>query len=273
MKPLRENSGQCKTNEAEPSGKWDEGRLFVKGFHDLLYDSRLRIGDAAVWQVMRDLANRNNHQCHASVATLCALVGISKNALIPARKRLVKAGWCKAKAQWNDTKIFTILLSKDAAQYSRKGKTDANEIPEKGILEGSKGESNKIELFKKMLPSLVRRVPFRGIVIGTDFIEPKTMTALYRGLLPWLIQKFDSLEQVEEWVAAWIDYYSKPKDALDKFDGRASSLVQFASRATHYTVGIEAYIKQRKPERKVVPMNTAELDAALGETEKDSFRR
>ena len=249
---------------------WDSGKLFVKGYHDLLYDSRLRNGDAEVWQVMRDLANRKNHQCRASVATLCARLGISKNALIPARKRLLKAGWCEAKGRWNDTKIFTMRLSQDAAQYSRKRNCDANEIPEKGIVSGTEGESNKIEDMKKMLETLVRQVPFQGITIGREFIEPKTMRALYGGLLRWMLGKFDTIAGAEEWGRLWIEYYAKPADPLDKFDGRAKSLVAFASKATHFTVGIAAYIKQRKPDRKIVPLDTAELDAAVREGEEES---
>jgi hypothetical protein len=209
---------------------------------------------------MRDLANRQNHQCRASVTTLCDLLGISKNALIPARKRLVKAGWCEAKGRYNDTKIFTLLISKDAAQFSRKRNTEANGIPETGIVGGTEGESNKIESFKKMLASLVRQVPFQGIIIGSDFIEPKTMSALYRGLLPWMFQKFDTPADAKEWGRLWIEFYSKPSDPLDKFDARARSLTAFAAKATHYTVGIAAYIKQRKPDRNIVPMDAALRD-------------
>lgn len=255
--------------------EWDADRLFVKAYHDLLYDSRLRNGDAEVWLAMRDLASRQYHQCHASVATLCARVGISKNALIPARKRLVKAGWCEAKGRWNDTKIFTLLISKESAQYSRKRNTEANEIPEKGIVGGSEEESNKIESFKKMLETLVRRVPFRGIIIGTDYIEPKTMRALHGGLLRWMLSKFETLTDAEQWGAVWIEYYAKPSDPLEKFDGRASSLVSFTSKATHFTVGIDAYAKQRKPVKKPVPMDMAECDAALRageETNADGVR-
>lgn len=227
--------------------EWDEGRLFVKAYHDLLYDSRLRNGDAEAWLAMRDLANRNNHQCHASVAALCARLGVSKNKLIPARKRLLKAGWCAAKGRYNDTKIFTLLLSKEAAQFSRKRNSDANEVPEKGIVSGTEGESNKIESFKKMLASLVRQVPFQGIIIGSDFIEPKTISALHRGLLPWMLGKFDTLADAEEWGRLWIEFYSKPSDPLDKFDARARSLTAFSVKATHFTVEVAAYIKQRMP--------------------------
>lgn len=228
---------------------WDEGRLFVKGYHDLIYDSRLRNGDAQIWQIMRDLANRKDHQCHASVSTLCDIIGISKNALIPARKRLLKAGWCIAKGRYNDTKIFTLLLSKDASQYSRKRHTEANEIPDMGILSGTKGESNKIDSFTEMLELLVRQVPFRGIPVGNDYIEPKTMNALRRGLLLWMLQRFPTRENAEAWGQKWIEYYLKISDPLDsKFDARATSLVAFANKPTHYTTAIDAYIKQRKPE-------------------------
>lgn len=229
--------------------EWDAGKLFVKGYHDLLYDSRLRNGDAEVWLVMRDLANRMDHKCHASVATLCGLLGMSKNSLIPARKRLLKAQWCEAKGRYNDTKIFTLLLSKDAAQFSRKRKIDPAEIPDGGIMGGTEEESNKIESFKKMLMSLVRQVPFQGIAIGSEFIEPKTIGALGRGLLRWMLSKFDALADAEEWGKAWIEYYSKPSDPLEKYDTRARSLVAFAAKATHYTTGIAAFIQQRKPTR------------------------
>ena len=163
-----------------------------------------------------------------------------------------------------------MLLSKDAAQFSRKRKTDTNEIPEKGIVGGTEGESNKIESFKRMLASLVRQVPFQGIAIGSDFIEPKTMSALHRGLLRWMLGKFDMLADADEWGKMWIEFYAKPSDPLDKYDARARSLTAFSAKATHFIAGIAAYIKQRKPDKKRAPINTAEIDAAVRVSNEES---
>lgn len=233
--------------------EWDGDRLFVKAYHELLLDSRLRNGDSEVWLLMYYSAGREKRECYATVATLCKLSGLSKNALIPARKRLLKAGWCRAKGRWNESKVFTILISQDAAQFSRKGNTGTNEIPESGKVSGTERESNKRDLYKKIIETLIRKVPFRGIVVGSKFIEPKTFKALYRSLLPWFLEKFDTEAQAEEWGEDWIKYYKMPADPLNgKYDDRAISLVAFALKPLHYTNSIDAYIMRQKPGRTMV---------------------